>query len=344
MAERKRLDDGSARYLGLGRNLLAQLKQAMQVNRLQVLSRTIDLPDGVRITVASVFGQDEIRIDTSAAKAAQQDEASASSVDGAAQYDLVNGTVATFVACSGSIEIYAETTDTQPAYDEIILVGYLTKNGSYNNRVAFWWSSVSGWIELGIGAGGYASEAHAVSPDGQSVAGFTSGVTSQSGVMTMNSFGPILNNDTAAYQASLVTVAYATAHACGWRPNGGSLGRSAGYFYGPTAGIKYSAAYKVDNDRTTYGWGNNLNGSQFGFRAFAGLTITSYATAPKTDTPTSVNGYAVANSGSAGYTKNGSTIAIGVKGGYSFSKATAIAVIPHAAVVTTTSSTLVFSG
>lgn len=66
MAERKRLGadpEASAQYLGLARGLLDQLLLSMRMNSLQVLSRTVDLPNGVRITVSSVFGQHDIRIE-----------------------------------------------------------------------------------------------------------------------------------------------------------------------------------------------------------------------------------------------------------------------------------------
>lgn len=66
MAERKVFSgdrDTAVDYLGIGRNLLLDLRRAMQLNDLQVLQRAVTLANGVVITVASVFGQDEIRID-----------------------------------------------------------------------------------------------------------------------------------------------------------------------------------------------------------------------------------------------------------------------------------------
>lgn len=63
MAERKRINGpGGADYVGIARNLLAQLKQSMKLNNLKVLQRGIDLPGGVRVLVSSVFGDDTITI------------------------------------------------------------------------------------------------------------------------------------------------------------------------------------------------------------------------------------------------------------------------------------------
>lgn len=63
MVERKRFaGDGAQDYLGIGRNLLTQLKAAMRLNGLKVLTRTVDLPGGARITVGSMFGQDSVNI------------------------------------------------------------------------------------------------------------------------------------------------------------------------------------------------------------------------------------------------------------------------------------------
>jgi hypothetical protein len=55
--------DTAVDYLGIGRNLLDQLLAGMRLNGLQVLSRTVGLPGGVTITVSSVFGQHDIRIE-----------------------------------------------------------------------------------------------------------------------------------------------------------------------------------------------------------------------------------------------------------------------------------------
>lgn len=54
--------EAAVELLGIGKNLLAQLRLSMQLNKLMVGQRTIDLDGGVRITVSSVFGQDEITI------------------------------------------------------------------------------------------------------------------------------------------------------------------------------------------------------------------------------------------------------------------------------------------
>lgn len=52
-------------YTGLARTLLGQVKNQMQLGGLLQLSRGVMLEDGTRIFVASAFGQDTVRIDTS---------------------------------------------------------------------------------------------------------------------------------------------------------------------------------------------------------------------------------------------------------------------------------------
>lgn len=52
----------AAPYMNVARNLLGMVKQQIQFGGLSQLSRTVDLPNGVRITVMSIFGQDEVRI------------------------------------------------------------------------------------------------------------------------------------------------------------------------------------------------------------------------------------------------------------------------------------------
>lgn len=52
----------AAPYMNVARNLLGMVKQQIQFGGLSQLSRTVDLPNGIRITVMSIFGQDEVRI------------------------------------------------------------------------------------------------------------------------------------------------------------------------------------------------------------------------------------------------------------------------------------------
>lgn len=52
----------AAPYIGPAREMLGELKQSMKLNDLKILSKTVDLPNGVRVMVQSVFGQDKISI------------------------------------------------------------------------------------------------------------------------------------------------------------------------------------------------------------------------------------------------------------------------------------------
>jgi len=49
-------------YIGIGRKILGEMKNIMQMGGIKQLSWTKDLQNGVRIVVSSIFGQDEIRI------------------------------------------------------------------------------------------------------------------------------------------------------------------------------------------------------------------------------------------------------------------------------------------
>jgi len=69
MVERKHFGgdrEAAFDYLGIGRSLLDQLLLSMRMNNLQVLSRTVQLQNGVSIIVSSVFGHHDIRIDAPA--------------------------------------------------------------------------------------------------------------------------------------------------------------------------------------------------------------------------------------------------------------------------------------
>lgn len=61
-------------YTGLARTILGQLKEQMQSLKLQVLSRTVNLSDGTVIYVASIFGQDVVRVDAPSILVAQPQE------------------------------------------------------------------------------------------------------------------------------------------------------------------------------------------------------------------------------------------------------------------------------
>lgn len=55
--------DAATPYLGIARTQLGILKNLMSFQELKQLSRTVELSDGTRIFVQSIFGQDTIRID-----------------------------------------------------------------------------------------------------------------------------------------------------------------------------------------------------------------------------------------------------------------------------------------
>lgn len=350
MAERKQFSGdrtASASYLTGARSMLAALKQAMSLSSLKVGTRTEILPNGVRITVSSMFGQDDIKIEVPAALTGRGVIAGDSSARGADEDNAeVQGRIESAVRNVGSIEIVATKTDVTPAYDEIIIVGYCTRANTYDGRVASWWSSIRGQKFLRIGAGGYASEAHGISPDGEVIAGCTTGRTS-SGGMSMASYGAILNMDDAAYQASLVTIVYSTNHACRFYTDNGFFSAPT-YLYGAESGIRWTTAFKADNNGVISGWGNPNSGASFGFQSgayFGSIIVTPYATAPKVGTPRSMAGVTLTQVGrSAAYTKNGVTTQLGIPAGFIASTANSLTVLTRPAVITVTTSTLVFSG
>jgi len=49
-------------YIGIGRKILGEMKNIMQMGGIKQLSWTKDLQNGVRIVVSSIFGQDEVRV------------------------------------------------------------------------------------------------------------------------------------------------------------------------------------------------------------------------------------------------------------------------------------------
>lgn len=60
---RKRLSsEAAAPYMGVARKILGEMKERMEKGGLSQLVQTKDLPDGVRVMVASIFGQDTVSI------------------------------------------------------------------------------------------------------------------------------------------------------------------------------------------------------------------------------------------------------------------------------------------
>lgn len=62
MGRRPEEADAAQQHVGVAQQLLWQLKNLMKGGGLQTLSRHVDLPDGSRVHVASVFGQDFVAI------------------------------------------------------------------------------------------------------------------------------------------------------------------------------------------------------------------------------------------------------------------------------------------
>jgi len=86
---RKRLSgEAAAPYLGIARTQLGILKNLMSFQDLKQLSRTVELSDGTRIFVSSIFGQDTIRIDAPeiAPRGAGEEAAVISAINRVADY------------------------------------------------------------------------------------------------------------------------------------------------------------------------------------------------------------------------------------------------------------------
>lgn len=109
MAERKRIagEDG-ADYLGIARNLLAALKQSMALNKLLVLSRTVQI-GAASITVSSVYGQDDITI-TAPPAVTEQLQDKVDDLVAAVDKAKLNGKFEDFVRLFSQVRLTVQTT------------------------------------------------------------------------------------------------------------------------------------------------------------------------------------------------------------------------------------------
>jgi hypothetical protein len=324
--------DTAFTFIGAGNAQLEIMKNMMRLGGLQQMMRTVEYPDGTIIQLASIFGQDFVSIHSPVIPIAPE--------DAVAEVEVVNEynpaaiaaaldqtfTDLVHVTGNGSVEL------TKVQAPEIIVVGYCTQNGSYDNRLAFKFSSLGGLTKLGIGSGGYASEAHGISANGRYIVGCTSGKTTQSGP-TMASYGALLSGNDAAYQASVVTLAYSTNHACAFP--GGS------YFYTLGTTIQWSVAYTATAGGTFQGQLRSTSTGNSGFQSILGLFPTPISNGPTAGGPTSMSGAAIANvNRQAAYTYGGVLYPIGAFSGYQYSTAMALTVIPRDNI----SSTIFFNG
>ena len=133
---RKRLSgEAAAPYLGIARTQLGILKNLMSFQELKQLSRTVELSDGTRIFVQSIFGQDTIRIDAPeiAPRRAGEEAAVISAVNRVAEYvgvmmpnpvpyrglntgeAITGGTTSTYIMTSDGVVLASEVQIRTPA-------------------------------------------------------------------------------------------------------------------------------------------------------------------------------------------------------------------------------------
>lgn len=128
-------------YIGLGRKILGEMKNIMQMGGIKQLNWTKDLQNGVRIVVSSIFGQDEIRI---------------------------------FVPIITSMK-NVEKISFDILGSELIVVGYST--ASTGKTQAFRWTRADGMRGLGFLDGTNSSTATAISSDGETIVGYCNDVS-----------------------------------------------------------------------------------------------------------------------------------------------------------------------
>lgn len=345
--------DEAVLLMGEANQQLLMLKNMMALGGLQQLSRTIKYDGGITIMVACVFGQEyvSIHVPPKTADAPRKPSSTRPAVR-EATLEIVPELIAnqlteTFnetVRVTGRCVV--EITRVQPQSSEIVIVGYCTALGSYDTRRAFRWSSLSGMINLGVGLGGFASEANGISPDGRSIIGATYGKKITGGQMTFASYGAIVSGNDAAYQQSLVTISVSTNHVCGFNFNGG-----ASYIYDAnyvaTQGIVSSVGYGIGNASpfpSYTGVVNKPGAVNFSTPVFNNLGFIPQnqftpVTAPG---PSSAGGYSIAvYNNKAAYSGPEGLISIGALPGFAYSKPNAIAVVGRADVIST--STIVIS-
>jgi hypothetical protein len=117
MAERKRFSgdrEAAFDYLGIGRNLLDQMLLAMRLNNLQVLSRSVGLPNGVTITVSSMFGHHDIHIDVPASVPQQERDALQDLTDSVQHYKGF-ATLADTITLKSSVRLTVTTREPSSA-------------------------------------------------------------------------------------------------------------------------------------------------------------------------------------------------------------------------------------
>lgn len=174
MAERKRYDDAGAEYIGIARGLLAQLKVSMSFNKLMALSRTADLPGGVRIVVSSVFGQDTIAIHAPETMreqvvAAVEEDRQVQARRPAEKREVpvtvkpkFDDIIETFDACS--VNISTDTSTTAPVTTALRI--FIAGVAADPSRPAFWTSEI-GYGQLGLRNNERNGVINAFSPDGK---------------------------------------------------------------------------------------------------------------------------------------------------------------------------------
>ena len=200
MAERKNFSGDRVAafdYLGAARQSLMILKNDMSFNKLLTGSRTLDLPEGVRVYVACVFGQDTIDINVPPGTAVEalvrrqvQEEGrtiDAVPIESEYQSAFIKFDFTDNAFCNDRGILAMTKTLPAPAYRIYICggVGNTLDEYSDSREYPVLWSTVSGWHPLGLRSSLFRPEksgwAYAISADGAWVAGYVKEFDSTAG-------------------------------------------------------------------------------------------------------------------------------------------------------------------